>query len=238
MITVKKNDISFNVVEQEDINESTKSNFWIDHFPNWEQETFRVFDLFLNKNKDFLDIGAWIGATSIYSSYLAQNVISIEPDVIAFSYLQKNIDINNIKNITAINKACSFREKIYMNSKVCWGSSETTSSEEKLDNSLEVDCISVDNLLKMGNFSLIKIDIEGYEEYIIPECIDSIKNIPLYLSFHIDFFRKENSIDSLIESLSKYKFVYNENLEKVSINEISERKLSSYLFLPKELSEY
>lgn len=238
MIPVKKNNISFNVVEQREIDTATTEDFWTDHYAKWEPETFRALDLFLNNQKDFLDIGAWVGPMSLYASFLSRNVISVEPDTTAFSLLKENIALNSINNINAINKACSFKEKIYMDARVCWGSSMTTSTEEKSANTQEVDCISVDELLKLGSFSLIKIDIEGYEESIIPESIDLIKDIPLYLSFHLPFFTKENSVEKLIESLNKYNYVYNENLEQVSINEFSEKHFSSYLFLPKELSEY
>jgi FkbM family methyltransferase len=238
MITVKKNNISFNVIRQEEIDTATTEDFWTDHYSKWEPETFRALDLFLNNKKDFLDIGAWVGPMSLYASFLSRKVISVEPDTTAFSLLEQNIALNNINNINAINKACSFKEKIYMDAKVCWGSSMTTSLEEQSDNSREVDCISVNDLLKLGSFSLIKVDIEGYEESIIPECIDLIKGIPLYLSFHLPFFRKEDSIEKLIESLSQYNYAYNENLEQVSVNEFSGRHFSSYLFLPKELSDY
>jgi len=238
MIAVKKNNINFNVVEQQEIDTVTDWDFWTDHFDDWEPETFRILDLFLNNQNDFLDIGAWVGPVSLYASFLSRNVISVEPDTTAFSFLEQNIALNNINNINAINKACSSKDKIYMDARVCWGSSMTTSLEEKSDNSREIDCISVNDLLKLGSFSLIKVDIEGYEESIIPECIKLIKDIPLYLSFHLPFFRKENSVEKLIESLNEYHYVYNENLEQVSVNEFSGRHFSSYLFLPKELSEY
>jgi FkbM family methyltransferase len=238
MISVKKNNINFNVVEQKSIDVITDWNFWGEEYEKWEPETFKILDLFLSKEKDFLDIGAWVGPVSLYASFVARNVISVEPDTTAFSLFEQNVELNNIKNITPINKACSFREKLYMDAKVGWGSSMTTSMEKESSTTQEVDCISVDDLLKLGSFSLIKIDIEGYEESIIPECIESIRDIPLYLSFHLPFFKKENSVKKLAESLSQYHYVYNENFEQVSIDEFSGRHFSSYLFLPKELSEY
>lgn len=238
IIDVKKNNIKFKAYSQEIIDDVMNWNFWQDGFSTWEPETFNIFDIFLNKEKDFLDIGAWVGPTSIYSSFLSKNVISVEPDPVAFNFLSKNILLNNIDNIYLLNKACSIDKEVFIDPKYCLGSSMTIVVENESATSIKVDGITLDDLLKLGDFSLIKMDIEGYEEIIIPNFIDNILNIPLFLSIHIPFYSNNDNFNLLKSSLSKYNFIYNENLDLISINKIDEIDFGSYLFLPRSIDEY
>ncbi len=233
---VCKNGEKFKAYSQDIIDDVMNWNFWRDGFENWEPETFNIFDIFLSKDKDLLDIGAWVGPTSIYGSLKSRQVISVEPDPIAFDFLGKNIDLNNIDNITLINKACSNDSIVYINSKYCFGSSMSfVSDEESEKNSVKVDGVSIEDLLSLGDFSLIKMDIEGYEEILLPSNIDLITNIPLFLSIHKPFYSNPSN---LLEALSLYNFIYNEKLEKVDISQILINDFDSFLFLPGDLNDF
>ena len=55
---------------------------------------------FINPTKNIIDLGANIGTHSIiYSNYTKGNIYSFEPQKIVFDILQKNIELNNCKNI-------------------------------------------------------------------------------------------------------------------------------------------
>ena len=235
IINVKKNKIEFKAYSQEIIDDIMKWNFWQDGFDNWEPETFNIFDIFLNKEKDFLDIGAWVGPTSIYSSFLCKKVVSVEPDPIAFDFLSKNIALNNINNVILLNKACSTDKYVFIDPKYCLGSSMTIVVNEKTENSIKVDGVSINELLLLGNFSLIKMDIEGYEEALLPKNINLICNIPLFLSIHKPFYTNSSN---LLETLSLYNFIYNEKLERVDISQILVNDFDSFLFLPGDLNDF
>ena len=71
----------------------------------WEPVTFNIFDQHKDKNKIAIDIGGWIGVTSIYLAKLFKSVITIEADVIAFNALSENINDNQCKNVSLHNKA-------------------------------------------------------------------------------------------------------------------------------------
>jgi FkbM family methyltransferase len=235
IIDVKKNNIKFQAYSQEIIDDVMKWNFWQDGFDTWEPETFNIFDIFLNKEKDFLDIGAWVGPTSIYGSFISKNVISVEPDPVAFNFLLNNVKLNNIENIILINKALSEEVSLFLNPKYCLGSSMSVVSNNLSEGGVEVDGIWINELLSMGDYSLIKIDIEGYEEYSIPRYINSILDIPLYLSIHTPFY---SNIEDLKKALSLYNFIYDDKLNEVSIDQIFSSDFPSFLFLPKSIDEY
>src|ERR1700679_1912117 len=52
--------------------------FVVDDFPVWENETFDVFDQFKDDQGIAIDIGAWIGATTIWLSKNFHHVLAIE----------------------------------------------------------------------------------------------------------------------------------------------------------------
>ena len=79
-------------------------NFWKNIFPQWENETFDIFDRFLQKDKIFIDIGGWIGTTCIYSSRKSKYVYVVEADYMSCVDLSNNCKIN-CDNVTIISNA-------------------------------------------------------------------------------------------------------------------------------------
>jgi tRNA/tmRNA/rRNA uracil-C5-methylase (TrmA/RlmC/RlmD family) len=62
----------------------------------WEQDTFHILEYYKDLEKDiYIDIGAWIGPTVLYSANIYNRVIAIEPDPIAIERLEENIKVNN-----------------------------------------------------------------------------------------------------------------------------------------------
>ena len=60
----------------------------------WEPETFAVLNAHLGPDRDYLDIGAWIGPTVLYGARKARRVVALEPDPVAFRALSWNIELN------------------------------------------------------------------------------------------------------------------------------------------------
>ncbi len=60
----------------------------------WEPHTFDVFDRFLDPDHSCVDIGAWIGPTTLYAARLARHVHAIEPDPVAHAELAANVAEN------------------------------------------------------------------------------------------------------------------------------------------------
>lgn len=230
-LTVQKRNISFTVENSQELHQEKGYNFWEEKYSSWENETFNFLDEFLSKEKDYLDIGSWVGPTVIYASYLCRNAVAIEPDPVAYRILNTNIKLNNISNIKTINKAVSIFENSFMSESKFFGDSMTRISYNS-NNGTPIESIGLDDLIDMGDFSLIKMDIEGSEFDVIPYYSSLLKEkkIPLYLSVHGPFFQDgQEKTSKLITSLSSAKEVYSENGDKIDIKKISSN-FGSYFF--------
>jgi FkbM family methyltransferase len=231
-IIVNKNNLSFTVEDSQELHQDKGYNFWKEKYSSWENETFNFLDKFLSKEKDYLDIGSWVGPTVIYSSFLCRSAVAVEPDPVAYKILNTNISLNHISNIKTINKAVSIFENSFMSQSKFFGDSMTkVSSNPK--NGTPIEAIGLDSLFDMGDFSIIKMDVEGSEFDIVPYYATLLKQkkIPLYLSMHGPFFNDgAKKTNTLINSLSDVDKVYNEAGDLISIKDIS-NSFGSYLFV-------
>jgi len=203
-ITVKKNNFTFNVIDDDLFHRPPGFDYWEKFYPDSEPSVFRAYDKYLNKEKDFLDIGAWIGPNTLYAAELSRNVIAVEPDPVAFSFLKKNVEANKFENVTLLEKAFSSKEKVTIDSSVELGDSMTRVLDSINSNKTTVDGINMEELLLLGDYSLIKIDIEGYESIAIPSFEDSLvkAKIPMVLSLHTSFNPMgQQGHQSLVQSL-------------------------------------
>lgn len=231
-LTVQKRNISFTVEDSQELHQEKGYNFWKEKYSSWENETFNFLDKFLSKEKDYLDIGAWVGPTVIYSSFLCRSAFAVEPDPVAYRILNTNIYLNKISNIQLINKAVSIFENSFMSESKFFGDSMTRVSSSPV-NGTPIESIGLDKLIDMGDFSIIKMDIEGSEFDVIPYYSSLLKEkrIPLHLSVHAPFFNNgAEKTKTLIDSLSSAKKVYNENGNEINIKDIS-NSFGSYLFV-------
>ena len=180
-------------------------DFWINHYPKWEENNFNQIQPFLDKNKTFINIGAWIGTAALYMSHFSKKVIAVEPDRDAFIDLQKNALINN-NNIECVNKAfyhisnieVPFGRNRFLNNSVLNDSTSHIYNEET-EESYKVTTINLKSMLenydlKPEEISIIKICIEGGEEYIIEQVIDFHKKykVPIHLSTRFDWWNDKN----------------------------------------------
>jgi len=144
----------------------------------WEEQSLHIFyNIVKNDNrpiKNIIDVGASVGLYSLYAKFLQNtNFYSFEPFKKSFDVLNKNIELNNITNVKTFNIGLSDKK-------------ETKELKISFDNyglntlgdhplrfntddvtSIEVD--TIDNLFYDKNIEVnyIKIDIEGFEYYIL-----------------------------------------------------------------------
>jgi len=212
----------------------------------WEPESFIILDRFLNSQKTFIDIGAWIGPLTLYAADKAKTVYAIEPDETAFAELTQNIACNNnIKNkIIPIQECISDKNDIvqFGNSKQ-WGNSGSSllqgsgfnldSNCDKNGNwkvSASVKSTTLEEFIKTHNINdcnFIKIDTEGAEVMILPNIYNYIsKHKPiLYLSIHTPFFQNINEdLKNIITTLSLYDNIYDAFLNKINISDLYSRR--------------
>ena len=219
---IKNNEIFFIDKTQNDPN----LHFWENVYTNWEHETFFTFDKFLDPSKIFIDIGGWIGTTCMYGSRKSKHVYSVEADNQSFKDMSKNLKTNCKNNYTLINKAIynvdnielKFgKNKFLNNSKMNDSTSQIYNDADDSCECYSVMSCTIQSVIYQHNInpqdiSLIKVDIEGGEEYILRDLyfIHSIYNVPLYISFHYDWWKDKN--------LDKFTFLTDAHKRDIQIN--------------------
>lgn len=184
--------------------------FWQNSFLNWGDETFVIFDKYLDKSKICIDIGAWIGTTALYASRKSKHIYCIEADKQAFNDLSENLKNNCTHNYTLINKAIyhtdnksvKFGKNMFLGnsklndstSQICSNTENVNANEHYMIEMITLESIIQDYNIPTNEISLIKVDIEGGEENILSQLYSvHIKyNVPLYISFHYDWWNDKN----------------------------------------------
>ncbi len=142
-------------------------------FAAWTSSSFyepELRDYFSLKEGTFIDIGANIGKYSvIVGKQLKERgtVVSFEPEIKNFLILEKNIELNNLKNILPIRKGLFSKKgklRFYLD-----GEEEGNGAHsliKRTNKFIEIEVDTLDNIVlknKIKNIRLIKIDVEGAE---------------------------------------------------------------------------
>ena len=168
----------------------------------WESVTFNIFDQLKDENKIAIDIGGWIGVTSIYLSKIFKSVITIEADVVAFNALSENINDNQCKNVILYNKAfynstvdsIVFGVNGFNYDSTLGSSTSQTKTHSDNDSDYSIETISIIDIIKDINpndIGLIKVDIEGGDEDVFEELITigSKYGWKIWIAFHYGWWK-------------------------------------------------
>ncbi|MEO1110254.1 MAG: FkbM family methyltransferase [Pseudomonadota bacterium] len=195
----------------------------------WEPETFKVLDRFLTPDSDYLDIGAWIGPTVLYGARKARRVFCFEPDPSAYRFLAWNLDLNQISNVSAFGVALSDKFGMARMASV-WGEpgDSTTSllhDEAHGNDALTITWDQFQSTCDLSKVSLVKMDIEGAEFFVLPTLIAWLERQrpALYLSLHAPLLAEDERLEatqSLLNSLSFYSNLSDENFDPVTIEQL------------------
>jgi FkbM family methyltransferase len=185
-------------------------NPWvIQEFPHWEKEKFKVFrdvKTEFGSGIDVLDIGAWIGTTTIWLSKNFNSVISVEADRKSLVALKGAISLSNCTNVTvcdrpifSVTKDVIFgpprESELNISISKIKSPSETRSKYDYTVKSITLKQLLFDYTKENScSVGFIKCDIEGAEEDIIEDLLQYcfFNNVPLYLSFHVPFWKDKN----------------------------------------------
>jgi FkbM family methyltransferase len=193
--------------------------FWDQAEDNWEPQTFRFFERNLICGTDFLDIGAWVGPTSMIATALgARKSKIIEPNPVNFWHLLVT-QINNpelfqswfLVNACVSDKAGSAR--IGPLSGIKSGSSATNIRQNHADGA-EIISLRLEDMVKGNdNFSLVKVDIEGAEASILPDLkIFAKSEAAVWLSLHPPFIsEKEKLLHDVLQLTDSFYLTDDEN---------------------------
>ncbi|MEJ8842229.1 FkbM family methyltransferase [Lacibacter sp. H375] len=127
---------------------------------------------FLRKEDLFADIGANVGSYSILASgYAGARSISYEPVPSTFSWLKKNIQLNDLNDLITEENIAIGSKKTEVYFSTTQGTVNHVLSESEINQQLDrvaVQVYSFDEIISGGKApQLIKIDVEGFETEVI-----------------------------------------------------------------------
>jgi FkbM family methyltransferase len=172
-----------------------------------------------NKGDTFIDIGAHIGRYTLISSKRVGaigKVLAIEADPENFKILCRNIELNNLSNVTSLNATVySDKRKIMLYKSDKLGNSiYNTLSSERLgyEGFLEVETDTLDQLIeskhiKPEKINWIKIDVEGAELEVLKGATNILAKsteISLLIEIHL-VSRGKTLYESIVEFLAAHK---------------------------------
>ena len=133
-------------------------------FSELETEVFRKF---IDKNTTVVEVGANIGAHTVWLAKNARKVIAIEPQPFIYYTLCAQIVLNSLQNVRCINAGCGEHSGtievpvLDYSKKDNYGGIEL---ERKYESTIKVPLITLDSLLEdVEGKVFLKIDVEGME---------------------------------------------------------------------------
>ncbi len=172
--------------------------------------------LIINQDDTIIDIGANIGAFSIFAAHNAKKgiIYAFEPSVENYVLLKKNIKLNNITNLKPINQAVAAKNgttKLYLDkSNKAAHSINIVSKDYNV-----VKTVSLSNVFKTHRIkecNLLKLDCEGAEyEILLNTSSSTFKKInKIVCEYHEPHYYgikdKQYNVKNLIDFLKLNKF--------------------------------
>lgn len=165
------------------------------------------------KNDDvFWDVGACIGIHTIYIAYMVDEVHAFEPAPLNYKRLQKNIDINEMKNIVSHKLALGKGERI---SHLEAFSGEAGEGRHSLGDSGYETLVKAGDKIDAPVPDVVKVDVEGAEYNVLSgmeEMLTNGKCRAVFVEVHKNGLEKFDSEPSNVN-----KFLENKgyNVEKI-----------------------
>jgi FkbM family methyltransferase len=212
-------------------------------FENWESETFDVFDKVKDKDTIAIDIGAWIGTTSIWLSKNFHHVVAVEADYESIKCLSNNLRASDCKNTTIAPKpVMDVTKKVVFGPRGDILNESISYMKEKSDNALDYSTYSItfkqlihdyvyeNQDLNNKKISFIKCDIEGGEENILEDVLHFAytNKCKVYMSFYVSLWQEKK----LEEFAYLFKYFKTSCLDENVLEYIKNNPFGSLLFEP------
>ncbi|MBN2452691.1 MAG: FkbM family methyltransferase [Candidatus Omnitrophica bacterium] len=152
------------------------------NFGDYEAAEMRMMKKFVGKKSVVLDIGANIGWYSINLSRCAPGgrIMAFEPVPGVFKYLKRNIALNGVKNVEALNYGLSDRSAImefYYDPKLTVATSSRNLYGDRKKRKIRCRVRRLDDfILRLTpRIDFIKCDVEGAELFVVRGAIETLK---------------------------------------------------------------
>lgn len=132
----------------------------------------------LTDNDLFFDVGANVGAYTILASGVKRaRSISFEPISDTYSFLVKNIELNNIKDlVTCVNKGVGSKAATLYFTNNEDTTNHVLAEKEACKESTSVDVVTLDSYYPEYQPLLIKVDVEGFETEVLNGANEILKS--------------------------------------------------------------
>ncbi len=160
-----------------------------------------------SSNPLIIDCGANIGLSILYLKkiYPESRIIAFEPDLNIFKTLEENIKNYNISNVELIRKAVWKSEELLEFTSEGSDAGRLSDNQESNLKKYQVPTVILRNYLKQP-VDFLKIDIEGAETEVLKDCQEELVNVKkIFVEYH-SFADKPQSLNILIDILSKAGF--------------------------------
>lgn len=200
IVTVKYDWFLFNVLLTDGaVGKSVRNNeCWEPHIVN-----------FLKKNLDntsiFVDVGSNFGWHTIIASKYVNKVYSFEPQKTIFEIQKSTVQDNKIENVVLYNKGVgNINERKSMESINYDYQGVNTGDLSIGTGGEEIELITLDSL-NLKRVDLIKIDVQGYEKFVIEGCVETIMRCKPILIIELENFQLNKFNYNSLEIFSRMK---------------------------------
>lgn len=214
------------------------------NFNTYEKEDSEMIYNLIDSKGSIIDIGANVGWYSLHFAAMlnVENVYSFEPIPETYKKLQKNISINNLKNIKSYPIALSEKKQklpFYYSPMQTGASSSKNILENEDAIQLELESITLDEFVKNNNIEqidFIKCDVEGAELFVFQGALNSIKKFkPIIFTetlrkWAAKFNYHPNDIFDFFVKLD-YEAYYVKNKKLIKIDRVTEDTEQTNFFL-------
>ena len=175
---------------------------------SWEKRIALLLDKYAIKNKNAVDIGAFIGTHTYTLSDAVNNgtVYTFEPQPWAYQCIKKTLAKNKIKNVKVFNNGVSDKKgTIEFCSDYTGGSSMCKERKKSYDwkSRYNIQIINLDSL-NLKNISIMKIDVEGHENEVLHGAKKTIlKNRPVII---IEIWKSKTKLNQFHEIMKEYNY--------------------------------
>ena len=181
----------------------------------YEKEIVDIAAEYIEPNSIVLDIGANFGQMSILFSETQRNVkvFAFEAQKYVFELLEKNVKVNDKKNIKCFYNLVGSKsgiENIKINKLYkfgSWGANNIEYSSNK-QRSTKIEAIKIDDIKFDQTISFMKVDVQGLDLDVLRGAKNTIKYHRMPIIFEYE---------SIFENIYDYKF---DDIEKI-LNEIN-----------------
>jgi FkbM family methyltransferase len=141
----------------------------------WESHIVSFLNQNLGEDSIFIDVGSNYGWHSIIASNICKEVHSFEPQNLMYKIQKMSLLENNIENVIIYDIALGEKNKKSQMSRIDYQKEGVNIGDLSIGNGGEdIEVITLDSM-NMEKIDIIKIDVQGYEKFVLEGAIESIK---------------------------------------------------------------